>query len=83
MIQSSHQESSVAFQRDLAIGQVTRISYSEDHVNQTITVEPWVDFDSVEEVLILDYQDKDLERIIETAGSDWFDSVFQKQEGRG
>ena len=71
------------FPKGLAIGQVTRISYGEDNVNQTISVEPWVDFDRVEEVLILDYQDKDLERIIETAGSDWFDSVFKKQKGRG
>ena len=71
------------FPKGLAIGQVTRISYGEDNVNQTISVEPWVDFDRVEEVLVLDYQDKALDRIIETAGSDWFESVFRKEKGRG
>ena len=36
------------FPKGLAIGQVTRISYSEDHVNQVTTIELWVDFEKVE-----------------------------------
>ena len=71
------------FPKGLAIGQVTRISYSEDHVNQAITIEPWVDFDKVEEVIVLNYQDPDLDKIIETAGPNWFDSVFKTKKGRG
>ena len=69
--------------KGLAIGQVTRISYSEDHVNQAITVEPWVDFDKVEEVMVLSYQDPDLDKIIETAGPNWFERVFETKKDRG
>jgi rod shape-determining protein MreC len=58
-----------------------RISYESDNISQTITVEPWTDFDRIEEVIVLENHDQELQKIIETAGESWLDKPFDEQKG--
>ncbi|RYZ58573.1 MAG: rod shape-determining protein MreC, partial [Proteobacteria bacterium] len=51
------------FSKGLPIGKVTRISYEADNISQTVTVEPWVNFDRIEEVIVLENNDKELQKI--------------------
>jgi len=69
------------FAQGLPVGKVIRISYESDNISQTITVEPWTDFDRVEEVIILENRDQELQKIIETAGDAWLDKPFEEQKG--
>jgi len=69
------------FAKGLPVGKVIRISYESDNISQTITVEPWTDFDRVEEVIILENRDQELQKIIETAGDAWLDKPFEEQKG--
>lgn len=69
------------FAKGLPVGKVVRISYESDNISQTITVEPWTDFDRVEEVIILENRDQELQKIIETAGDAWLDKPFEEQKG--
>ena len=62
-----------AFPKGLPVGRVTRISYEADNISQVITVEPWVDHQRLEEVIILREIDKDMQKIIETAGNQWLE----------
>ena len=48
---------------------------------QTITVEPWPDFDRIEEVIVLESQDKELQKIMETAGEPWLAKPFNDEQG--
>ena len=50
-----------------------RITYESDNVAQTITVEPWVDHRRLEEVMVIFTEDKELAKIVETAGPEWLD----------
>ncbi len=67
------------FPKGLAVGRVVKISYESDHISQSIKVEPWVDFDRVEELVVLETQDPEIQKIIESAGKDW----FKEQIGNG
>ncbi len=69
------------FAKGLPVGKVVRISYESDNISQTITVEPWTDFDRIEEVIVLENHDQELQKIIETAGESWLDKPFDEQKG--
>ncbi|MCX6130188.1 MAG: rod shape-determining protein MreC [Proteobacteria bacterium] len=69
------------FAKGLPVGKVVRISYESDNISQTITVEPWADFDRIEEVIVLENHDQELQKIIETAGESWLDKPFDEQKG--
>ena len=69
------------FPKGLPIGKVVKISYESDHISQSIKVEPWVDFERVEEVIVLETHDPEIQKIIESAGKDWFRR--QVQDGKG
>ena len=69
------------FAKGLPVGKVVRISYESDNISQTITVEPWTDFDRIEEVVVLENHDQELQKIIETAGESWLDKPFDEQKG--
>ena len=69
------------FPKGLPIGRVVKISYESDHISQSIKVEPWVDFERVEEVIVLETHDPEIQKIIEAAGKDWFRR--QTQDGKG
>lgn len=71
------------FPKGLPVGRVMRISYESDNVSQVITVEPWVDYRRLEEVMILYEKDPELQKIIETAGADWFDKTLQNTNNGG
>lgn len=68
------------FPKGLPIGRVIKISYESDHISQTVTVEPWVDFDRVEEIVVLENHDPELQKIRETAGYDWLNHPLQNQD---
>ncbi|WP_159455366.1 rod shape-determining protein MreC [Pseudobacteriovorax antillogorgiicola] len=67
------------FPKGLPVGRVVKISYESDHISQSIKVEPWVDFERVEEVIVLETHDPEIQKIIESAGKDW----FKRQTGNG
>ncbi len=69
------------FSKGLPIGRVVRISYESDNISQTITVEPWTDFDSIEEVIVLENHDQELQKIMETAGDAWLNKPFEEEKG--
>ncbi len=69
-----------SFPKGLEVGQVKRISYSEDNIYQEITVEPWVNYKTLEEVFILPENDKDFQKISEVAGEDWIENQVNKEE---
>jgi rod shape-determining protein MreC len=71
------------FAKGLPVGRVVRISYESDNISQTVTVEPWVDFDRVEEVVILENHDPELQKIQETAGREWLKHPFSDQSRGG
>ena len=69
------------FPKGLPIGRVTRISYESDHISQTIRVEPWVDYQAIEEVIILDKNDREMQKIMETVGKAWFKKSLESVKG--
>jgi rod shape-determining protein MreC len=69
------------FTKGLPVGKVVRIAYESDNISQTITVEPWTDFDRIEEVIVLESQDKELQKIMETAGEPWLAKPFNDEQG--
>mgnify|MGYP003683286803 CR=1 FL=1 len=69
------------FPKGLPIGRVVKISYESDHISQSIRVEPWVNFERVEEVIVLETHDPEIQKIIESAGKDWFKR--QTHNGKG
>lgn len=61
------------FPKGLPVGRVMRIAYESDNVTQVITVEPWVDYRRLEEVIVLYEMDPELQKIFESAGKEWLD----------
>lgn len=70
-----------AFPKGLPVGHVIGISYETESISQTITVEPWVDYERVEELVVLKTHDKELQKMLETVGRNWFESAIE--QGRG
>lgn len=69
------------FPKGLPVGRVMRITYESDNVSQIITVEPWVDYRRIEEVMVLHQLDPELEKIVETAGPDWLERTLKSGNG--
>lgn len=69
------------FPKGLPVGRVMRITYESDNVAQTITVEPWIDHRRLEEVMVIFNEDKELAKIVETAGPEWLEQATAKPEG--
>lgn len=69
------------FPKGLPVGRVVRIAYESDNISQTVTVEPWIDFDRIEEVVVLENHDPELQKIQETAGDNWLNQPFSEQRG--
>jgi rod shape-determining protein MreC len=59
------------FPKGLPVGRVVRIAYETDQLSQVVTIEPWADYKRLEEVLVIFNNDKQLNMILETAGSNW------------
>jgi len=69
------------FPKGLPVGRVMRISYESDNVSQVITVEPWVDYRRLEEVMILFETDPELQKLIDIAGPQWLDKTLDNASG--
>lgn len=69
------------FPKGLPVGRVMRITYETENVAQSITVEPWIDHRRLEEVMVILSPDPELNKIIETAGSEWIESAITNQAG--
>ena len=64
------------FPKGLPVGRVVRISYESEDVAQAITIEPWVDYRQLEEVMVIFNNDRELAKIIETAGHGWVEKAL-------
>lgn len=69
------------FPKGLPVGRVVKISYESDHISQSVKVEPWVQFDRIEEVVILDTHDPEIQKIIESAGNEWISDQVDREKG--
>lgn len=69
------------FPKGLKVGRVMRITYESDNVAQIITVEPWVDYRRLDEVMVLRQLDPELQKIVETAGRDWLERTLKSGNG--
>jgi len=67
------------FPKGLPVGRVMRITYETDNVAQSVTVEPWVDHNRLEEVMIIFSPDPELEKIANAAGPKWLDEALNMQ----
>ena len=70
-----------SFPKGLPVGRVMRISYEADNVSQVITIQPWVVYHGLEELVILNHNDIEIETIKETVGNDWIKYPPLKGEG--
>jgi rod shape-determining protein MreC len=68
------------FPKGVPVGKVVRISYEADNVTQAVLVEPWVDHQQVEEVVVLMSPSKDVSKIIETVGKNWLEQAVKSNE---
>lgn len=59
------------FPKGLPVGRVVKIAYETDQLSQVVTIEPWADYKRLEEVLVILNNDKQMNMILETAGSNW------------
>lgn len=69
------------FPKGLPVGRVMRITYESDNVAQSITIEPWVDYTRLEEVMVILSEDPELSKILETAGPEWIDKTIGRAVG--
>ncbi|MFK7873418.1 MAG: rod shape-determining protein MreC [Oligoflexales bacterium] len=67
-----------AFPKGLPVGRVIKISYESDNVSQMITIEPWVNPEALEELLILKAADPQVENIIEANNREWIHRITGK-----
>ena len=66
------------FPKGLPVGRVVKIKYESDTVFQVVTVEPWVDFRRLEEVLILFNADPEVSKIASIGGDEWLEGFGDK-----
>jgi rod shape-determining protein MreC len=72
-----------SFPKGLPVGKIVKISFESDNVSQVITVEPWVDYRRLEEVIVLMRRDPEVERIAETAGAGWLEKTTESSSNVG
>lgn len=65
------------FPKGLPVGTVVRISYEMDNISQLVTVKPWVDPESLDELVILKQTSSSMDLILDTAGKEWVDKTTQ------
>lgn len=71
------------FPKGLPVGRVIRISYETENVAQSVSVEPWVDHRRLEEVMVIMTKDRELEKIVETAGPGWLERATDESRSHG
>ena len=70
-----------SFPKGLPVGRVMRITYDTENVAQSVTVEPWIDHNRLEEVLVILTPDPELEKIAEAAGETWIEQAVDLADG--
>ncbi|MBI2601948.1 MAG: rod shape-determining protein MreC [Deltaproteobacteria bacterium] len=68
------------FPQGLPVGVVVRISYEMDNVAQVVTIKPWVETQSLDEVMILQQTSDEVETLVETVGKEWLDNITKMDE---
>ncbi|MDD9951181.1 MAG: rod shape-determining protein MreC [Zetaproteobacteria bacterium] len=72
------------FPEGIPVGRVKRVKYAADRLAPVITVQPWVEYQGLEEVFVLVRMDPSFEAIAEVAGSEWMDQLTRhEQSGSG
>jgi rod shape-determining protein MreC len=69
------------FPKGLPVGRVMRITFETENVAQSITVERWIDHRRLVEVMVILSPDPELEKIVETAGTQWINGALRSQAG--
>lgn len=72
-----------AFPKGLPIGKVVRINYETENISQVVTIEPWVNYKQLEEVVIIKSEDYDLNNISNTVGSEWLEKAISPDQDKG
>jgi rod shape-determining protein MreC len=72
-----------SFPKGILVGKVIKIAYSNDRATQIVTIETGVKLDQIEDVFVVLQSDPYIERILETAGQNWFDRTTGAAEGVG
>lgn len=70
-----------SFPKGLEVGKVVKIAYETDNISQVVTVEPWVDYRQLEEVIVIKNTDKELRKIVQAAGNGWIEQTVGKIGG--
>lgn len=69
-----------SFPKGLPVGVVIRISYDSDNVAQVVTLSPYVDYHSLEEVVVIHAIDPGAETVKETVGEAWMEDVVSRNK---
>jgi rod shape-determining protein MreC len=65
-----------AIPKGLPVGRVVKISYDSDNVSQFITIQPWENYNSLDEVMVLQFHDSYIDKLRKTAGNEWMDKAL-------
>lgn len=71
------------FPKGLPVGKVVRINYETENISQTVTIEPWVNYKQLEEVVIIKTEDKEITNIMSAVGDEWLEKAVSPNKDRG
>ena len=60
-----------SFPKGLPVGKVSRISYEADKISQKIVIQPWVNYESLEELIVLNTQNPYTKKILKFSENNW------------
>ncbi len=68
-----------SFPKGIPVGIVTQVSFESERVSQLVTIEPYVDWKRVDEVIVLLKNDANLEKIVKVGGEEWLDKSLDRK----
>lgn len=68
------------YPKGLPVATVTKVSYSNNHISQTIFAEPLVNLSGLEEVVVLQYNNPFISEISKVAGREWLEESIQNEQ---
>lgn len=72
-----------AFPKGLPLGKVVRINYENENISQTVTIEPWVNYKQLEEVVIIKTDDREVSQISSAVGEEWLERAVAPDKDKG
>ena len=69
------------FPKGLPVGKIKKITIESDDVSQKVSIEPWVKYERLDEVVVLLNQDESMQKILETADQIWLQNSIKKVTG--